>query len=200
VHLPDWLDSNRQRQLVALFEERARAPVPLRSATVRGGQMSVKTVCLGWHWQPYRYSRVASDVNDAEVAALPEWLRSLASRAVADAYGRGAAAGYRPDVALINYYDDHARMGMHQDRDEKVLEPVVSFSVGNSCRFRFGNVESRNRPYTDIDLASGDAFVFGRESRLAFHGVPKIYPGTAPTDCGLSLGRINYTLRMTGLT
>ena len=33
-----------------------------------GGVMSVQTVCLGWHWQPYRYTRTADDVNGARVA------------------------------------------------------------------------------------------------------------------------------------
>jgi alkylated DNA repair protein (DNA oxidative demethylase) len=200
IHLPGWLDLHEQRRLAASFEQWARSPVPIRSATVRGGQMSVRTVCLGWHWRPYRYSRFADDVNGAAVAALPAWLSELARRAVGDAYGPDAATSYRPDVSLINYYDEAARMGLHQDKDEKVLEPVVSLSVGDSCRFRFGNVESRNKPYTDVDLRSGDAFVFGRESRLAFHGVTKVYPGTAPDGCGLDQGRINLTLRMTGLT
>jgi alkylated DNA repair protein (DNA oxidative demethylase) len=199
VHLPAWLDLAQQRRLVTSFEEWARGPVPIRSAAVRGGQMSVKTVCLGWHWRPYRYSRFADDVNGAAVAPLPQWLTELARGALADAYGPDAAQAYRPDVALINYYDEAARMGMHQDKDERVLEPVVSLSVGDSCRFRFGNVENRNKPYTDIDLHSGDAFVFGRASRLAYHGVTKVFAGTAPENCGLAQGRINVTLRVTGL-
>jgi alkylated DNA repair protein (DNA oxidative demethylase) len=90
-------------------------------------------------------------------------------------------------------------MGMHQDKDEVSREPVVSLSVGDSCLFRFGNPESRGRPYEDLVLASGDLFVFGGPARLAFHGVMKTYPGTAPAGCGLETGRINITLRVTGL-
>lgn len=71
--------------------------------------------------------------------------------------------------------------------------------VGDTCRFRFGNTENRNKPYQDIDLTSGDLFVFGGPSRLAYHGIPKMYPGTAPRDCGLASGRINITMRVTGL-
>jgi alkylated DNA repair protein (DNA oxidative demethylase) len=41
--------------------------------------------------------------------------------------------------------------------------------------------------------------VFGGESRFAYHGVPKIYPGTAAPQCGLDHGRINITMRVTGL-
>ena len=89
---------------------------------------------------------------------------------------------------------------MHQDRDERSLAPVVSLSIGDSCRFRFGNTETRTKPYEDVTLASGDLFVFGGESRLAYHGVTKMLPGTAPEGCGLDGGRINITMRVTGLS
>lgn len=201
VHLPGWLDLSAQYRLVAAFEEWAAGPVPLRSAALPGGhRMSVKTVCLGWHWQPYKYSRTAGDVNGAPVTPLPGWLADLGRSAVDAAYGAGAGDAYRPDTALVNFYDAAARMGMHQDKDERVGEPVVSLSIGDDCLFRFGNTANRGRPYVDVRLASGDAFVFGRESRFAYHGVPKIYPDTAPADCGLDHGRINITLRATGLT
>ena len=36
--------------------------------------------------------------------------------------------------------------------------------------------------------------------RLAYHGVTRIHPHTAPEGCGLTTGRINLTLRMTGFT
>ena len=48
-------------------------------------------------------------------------------------------------------------------------------------------------------LASGDLFVFGGPSRLVYHGVTKVHPGTAPESCGLREGRINITMRVTGL-
>jgi alkylated DNA repair protein (DNA oxidative demethylase) len=162
--------------------------------------MSVRTVCLGWHWQPYRYTREATDVNGARVLPLPEWLVRLGRTAVAEAYDGAAAAGYVPDAALVNHYGDGAKMGLHQDKDELSREPVVSLSIGDSCLFRFGNTETRTRPYTDVELRSGDLFVFGGPSRLAYHGVPKVFPGTAPGGCGLEgRGRINITLRATGL-
>lgn len=85
-----------------------------------GGRMSVSTVCLGWHWSPYRYTRTAVDVNDAPVAPVPAWLADLGRRAVAAAYpDPGVADGYDPDTVLINFYTGDARMGMHQDKDER---------------------------------------------------------------------------------
>ena len=202
VHVPGWLTLAQQAWIAARFREWAAGPVPLRGASVRGHEMSVKTVCLGWHWQPYKYSREATDVNGRLVLAFPEWMVRVGRLAVAEVYGTvldGGAEAYTPDTALVNYYDDSARMGMHQDRDEVSLEPVVSLSVGESCVFRFGNTEGRGRPYEDVVLESGDLFVFGGPSRLAFHGVTKILPGTAPPGCGVEEGRINITLRVTGL-
>ena len=162
--------------------------------------MSVQMVCLGWHWAPYRYTRTADDVDGAPVTPFPAWLGELGRRAVREAYGDPAlGARYAPDVALVNLYTDGARMGMHQDRDERSDDPVVSLSLGDSCTFRFGNTVDRGRPYTDVELASGDLFVFGGPSRFAFHGVPKVHPGSGPAGIGLTGGRLNITMRVTGL-
>jgi alkylated DNA repair protein (DNA oxidative demethylase) len=165
-----------------------------------GAVMSVQTVCLGWHWLPYRYSRTAEDVDGAPVKPFPEWLGELSRRAVLEAYGDAQqAASYAPDVALVNFYDASARLGMHQDKDERCGAPVVSLSLGDTCVFRFGNTTTRGKPYTDIELLSGDLFVFGGASRFAFHGVPKLHAGTADPALGLT-GRLNITTRVSGLT
>lgn len=199
--VPDWLTLAQQAWIVAQFHVWADGPVPARSATVRGHQMSVRTVCLGWHWRPYKYTREAVDVNGERVLPLPDWLVRLGQRAVSEATGDDEAGrAYTPDVALVNHYDAEARMGMHQDKDERSTAPVVSLSIGDTCQFRFGNTETRTRPYTDILLASGDLLVFGGESRLAYHGVTKVLPGSAPDGCGLDSGRVNITLRETGFS
>ncbi|MGP5218081.1 alpha-ketoglutarate-dependent dioxygenase AlkB family protein [Arthrobacter rhombi] len=199
--VPGWLRLDQQRWIVDRFHEWVNGPVPIRSARVGGHEMSVKTVCLGWHWRPYEYTREAVDVNGNRVLDVPDWLVRLGRKAVLEATGDPQAGqAYTPDTALVNHYDDAARMGMHQDRDERSRAPVVSLSIGDTCRFRFGNTENRNKPYEDIDLVSGDLFVFGGPSRLAYHGVTKVHPETAPVGCGLETGRINITLRETGLS
>jgi alkylated DNA repair protein (DNA oxidative demethylase) len=200
--MPGWLSHQEQRELVTACQGWARPPAGLRATRMpTGGVMSVQTVCLGWHWIPYRYSRLAEDVDGAPVKQFPAWLGEIGRRAVADAYADPAlAAAYDPDVALINFYDARARMGMHTDKDERSLAPVVSLSLGTTCVFRFGNAEHRNRPWTDVELESGDVFVFGGPSRLAYHGVPKTLPGTGRPDIGLPAGRLNITLRESGLS
>ncbi len=201
VHLPGWLDLRQQRELVAACREWAREGPGIRAAALpNGATMSVRTVCLGWHWYPYRYSRTRDDQDGSPVTPFPDWLADLGRNAVADAYldvDRGVT--YRPDVALINYYDAGARLGLHRDSDEKVLEPIVSLSLGAACVFRLGNAENRGRPWTDIELRSGDLLVFGDESRLAYHGVPKLLPGNEVPDIDLPHGRLNLTLRVSGM-
>ncbi|MBB6406546.1 alpha-ketoglutarate-dependent dioxygenase AlkB [Arthrobacter sp. AZCC_0090] len=202
VHVPGWLSLEQQRWITARFGEWTRGPVPLRAAVLpRGHPMSVRTVCLGWHWQPYKYTREAFDVNGRRVLAFPDWMVRLGRKALFEAYGDAAeAADYTPDTALVNFYDDAAKMGMHQDKDEKSRAPVVSLSIGDSCVFRFGNTETRTKPYTDVELSSGDLFVFGGASRFAYHGITKVLPGTAPAGCGLPSGRINITMRVIGMS
>ncbi len=198
--VPDWLGLEEQRWIVARFHEWGRGPVPPRAARIGAHEMSVRTVCLGWHWRPYAYSREAVDVNGNRVLEFPDWMVRLGRKALLAATGdQDAAKAYTPDTALVNYYGADSKMGMHQDRDERSVAPVVSISIGDTCSFRFGNTMNRNKPYQDIALASGDLFVFGGPARLAYHGVTKVLPGTAPAGCGLESGRINITMRVTGL-
>ena len=200
VHQPDWLDLEQQISLIEACRQWATGPAPMRHTRLANGAvMSVQTVCLGWHWLPYRYTRTAEDVDGAPVKPLPTWLADLARRALLDAYGDAdLAAGYAPDVALVNFYDAAAKLGLHQDKDERSDAPVMSLSLGDTCVFRLGNTVDRGKPYTDINLLSGDLFVFGGPSRFAYHGVPRVYPGTADPRLGLT-GRLNITTRVTGL-
>jgi alkylated DNA repair protein (DNA oxidative demethylase) len=89
-------------------------------------------------------------------------------------------------------------MGLHQDKDESAESiaaghPVVSFSIGDTARFLFGGLRRRD-PVEKLLLESGDAFVFGGASRLRYHGVTRILPGTAPPGLPFE-GRLNLTFR-----
>ncbi|ANY05544.1 alpha-ketoglutarate-dependent dioxygenase AlkB family protein [Pseudonocardia sp. HH130630-07] len=202
VHVPGWLPLDRQRTLVEQCRRWASEGPGIRAAVLpNGGRMSVRTVCLGWHWTPYRYSRTRDDQDGSPVAAFPDWLAGLGRAAVADAYddpARGRA--YAPDIALINHYGPDAGMGMHRDADERSPDPVVSLSLGAPCLFRLGNPHTRGRPWTDVELRSGDLVVFGDESRLAYHGVPRLLEHTAADvpETGLDAGRLNITMRVSG--
>jgi alkylated DNA repair protein (DNA oxidative demethylase) len=200
VHVPDWLDMVAQRGLVAEFRRWARPPAGLRHPRVPTGHlMTVQSVCLGWHWRPYAYSRTADDTDGAPVKPLPTGVVELARAAVAEAYGPAAGAAYEPDAAIVNLYAPGAKLGLHQDGEEPADAPVVTISLGDTCVFRLAGVDRRTGPFIDVELASGDLLVFGGPSRRIYHGVPKVEPGTAPDGLGLPPGRLSITVRETGL-
>lgn len=205
VHVPDWLDLEAQRGIVEQFRQWALPPAGLRHPRVPTGHlMSVQSVCLGWHWQPYAYSRTANDTDGAPVKPLPDSLRDLGRDAVSTAYGPGgpgasAASSYEPDAAIVNLYAPDARLGLHQDGEEPSGAPVVTISIGDTCTFRLAGVDRRTGPFTEIQLRSGDLVVFGGVNRRIYHGVPKVFAGTAPDGLGLPPGRLSLTLRQTGL-
>lgn len=210
VHVPGWMGRERQEYLLRACAGWAAERAPRSVVLPGGGRMTVRTFSLGRHWTPYRY-------DDEAAPPLPDWLVRAARSALAAASAVDPAVAegsghpgdpdrfdpstYVPDAALVNLYGRGATMGLHQDRDEVGGAPVVSLSLGDACTFRFGTPAHRGRPYTDVRLESGDLVVFGGPSRLAFHGVPKVFDGTAPAWCadllGAAPGRVNLTLRRT---
>ncbi|MFT3852098.1 MAG: alpha-ketoglutarate-dependent dioxygenase AlkB [Ilumatobacteraceae bacterium] len=198
VHLADWLTPEQQAALVADFRRWAEPPAGLRHPRVPTGHvMTVQSVCLGWHWWPYAYSRTADDTDGAPVKPLPDEMVALARRAVADTFGAEEGLQYEPDAAIVNLYAAGARLGLHQDGEEPSPAPVVTISLGDTCTFRLAGVERRTGPFTDVELRSGDLLVFGGPSRRIFHGVPKVAGGTGPRWIDLP-GRLSITVRQTG--
>jgi DNA oxidative demethylase len=102
---------------------------------------------------------------------------------------------HAPDAecCLVNLYRDGARMGLHQDKDERnFFAPVVSVSLGDEALFRIGG-ETRAAPTQSVMLSSGDVVMFGGPARLAYHGIDRIRPESSSLVRGG--GRINLTLR-----
>lgn len=190
-HLPDYLDLPEQRALVEDIRAVVQAaPLYTPEMPRTGKPMSVRmTNCgaLGWvtdREQGYRYQST-HPATGRPWPPIPNRLMAI--------WHAVSGAGVEPEACLVNFYDDTARMGLHQDRDEQELSaPVVSVSLGDTCLFRIGGT-ARNDPTQSFRLNSGDVVVLGGQSRLAFHGVDRIYPGTSPLL--KSGGRINLTLR-----
>jgi len=203
VHVAGWLDLDAQRRLVDEFRCWGLPPAGLRHPRVPTGHlMSVQSVCLGWHWQPYAYSRTADDTDGAPVKPLPDTLKELARRAVVDAYGDRSpdASAFSPDAAIVNLYAGDARLGLHRDGEEPSEAPVVTIAIGDVCTFRLAGVDRRTGPFVDVTMRSGDLLVFGGVNRRIYHGVPKVFAGTAPGGLGLVRGRLSITVRETGLS
>lgn len=85
MHVPGRLTMEQQGGLVAACRAWAVGPVPIRLPS--GGVMSVRTTCIGRHWQPYGYTRTAGDVNGQRVAVFPGLMVRLGRRALLGAYG-----------------------------------------------------------------------------------------------------------------
>jgi alkylated DNA repair protein (DNA oxidative demethylase) len=199
VWVPGWLPFDGQAELYAAFQEWAEPPAGLRTPHMPDGSpLSIRSVCLGWHWYPYTYSRTCDDHDGAPVKPFPPLLTQLGREAC-------EATGFEPvpfDAAIVNLYDGDAKLGLHQDSEAaEVVErgsPVVTISLGDTCTFRMAGTTTRNRPHDDVPLASGDLLVFGGPARLAYHGVTKVHAGSGPGDLGVP-GRISVTLRESGL-
>ena len=195
-HFRRYLSETDQRTIAAQCLELGAREAGFYTPIVRGGHpMSVRMLCLGRHWnaRTYTYEDVRSDIDGLAAPGLPADLADVASRAA-----QAAGFDFTPDLCIVNWYGPASRMGTHQDKDEsrESLEsgaPVVSLSIGDSARFLFGGLK-RKDPVEKILLESGDVFVFGGESRLRYHGVTRILPGTGPADLGFE-GRLNLTFR-----
>jgi DNA oxidative demethylase len=190
-YFPDHFDRAAQEALVATIRQVvAEAPLFVPRMPKTGKPMSVRmTNCgsLGWvtdKGRGYRYQSTHPETG-RPWPAIPETLLAL--------WNDVSGFDRPPEACLVNFYDPDAKMGLHQDRDEtEFAAPVVSVSLGDQCLFRVGGV-SRSDPTRSFRLSSGDVFVFGGESRLVFHGVDRIYPGTSTLL--KNAGRINLTLR-----
>jgi len=186
---------DEQRELWAACQALAEGPVPMYAPTVRGGKkMSVGMLCLGKHWNglTYKYEDRRSDFDGLAVPEIPARFADLARAAAAD-----AGFEMRPDMCIMNYYTSDAKLGVHQDKDERPETiaagiPIVSVSLGDAARFVIGGL-SRKDPINPVILRSGDVLVMGGPSRLRYHGVTRIQPGTAPEGTGP--GRFNLTFR-----
>ena len=197
VYLSDYISLSDQAALAVRCASLGSLPAGLYTPTLKTGQsMSIQTMSMGLHWNPhtYSYGKFRDDYDGAEVVALPEDLAELASRVAQEA----GFPSFSPDIGILNYYDETAKLGLHQDRSERrdTIErgsPVVSLSLGLSCNFVVGGLE-RTGPTRKVKLRSGDAFVFGGPSRSRFHGVTRVFPNTSPMELGLR-GRYNLTFR-----
>ncbi len=192
VHwIPGYLDRAAQEalrdEIRAILSE---APLYVPTMPRSGKPMRVKmSNCgeLGWVTDRdggYRY-QASHPVTGQPWPAMPASLARMWSEL--SSYPAPAEA------CLINFYDENAAMGLHQDRDEADLAaPVVSLSLGDSCRFRVGGSKRSDRTVS-FELASGDALILSAPARLAFHGVDRILPDTS--SLLKNGGRINLTLR-----
>lgn len=169
------------------------AAIPMRAMQTPGGQrMSVRTTgCgkLGWVSDRSGYRYEACDPSTGKPwPDMPAVFSALAAAAAAEA----GFPDFQPDACLINCYEAGAKMGLHQDKDERdFTQPIVSVSLGIGAVFLFGGLKRSDRAFR-IALNHGDVVVWGGEDRLRFHGVQPVKPAV---HYRLGGRRINLTFR-----
>ena len=140
---------------------------------------------LGWVTDAagYRYS-TTDPITQKPWPTLPPSWQTLAQ----DAAALAGWPGFVPDACQVNRYEAGARMGLHQDKNERdYSQPIVSVSIGGSCNFQVGGVR-RQDSVKSITLHDGDVLVWGGAARLMHHGVRPVKQGM----------RYNLTFRKAG--
>jgi alkylated DNA repair protein (DNA oxidative demethylase) len=195
-HYPSFLDAAAQAALAEeIAEVIAAAPLYVSTMPKTGAPMSVRmTNCgaLGWvsdKERGYRYEPRHPPTGN-RWPAMPQRLLEL--------WNELAHYHKPPEACLVNVYDETARMGLHQDKDESDFDaPILSVSLGADCRFKLGGTR-RGDGAIALTLSSGDALVLSGPARMRYHGVDRILPTIgAPLPPALAaLGaRVNLTLR-----
>jgi alkylated DNA repair protein (DNA oxidative demethylase) len=182
----------RAGELMPLIDAVA-ARAPFRHLVTPGGQtMSVAmTNCgpVGWVSDRggYRYTSI-DPLTDREWPPFPTAFERLARSAAA----RAGFPEFVPDACLVNRYSPGARLTAHRDADEQnFAQPIVSVSLGLPASFAFYGL-ARGGKGRSVALADGDVLVWGGPSRLVYHAVRPIKPGTHPVTGGF---RYNLTFR-----
>jgi len=110
-----------------------------------------------------------------------------------------------PEAAIVNLYSPGDTLSMHRDVAEQCDKGLVSVSIGCDAIFVIGldgvpplqegmdraskmddekdggcDDEELGAKVIALKLRSGDAVYMTGASRFAWHGVPKIIPGTCP--------------------
>lgn len=184
-----FLGTDAQQILLGQLREVARIAPVFTPQMASGRKMSVQMTSagdVGWFSDVNGYRYIEEHPTGTAWPDIPQSLLDL--------WDVVSGCRRRPDSCLVNFYGEHARMGMHQDNDEADLTcPVVSVSLGDDALFRVGGT-ARGGKTESIWLNSGDVVAFGGDARLAWHGVDRIRfrsSGLLPKG-----GRINITLRV----
>ncbi|OLN85257.1 Alpha-ketoglutarate-dependent dioxygenase abh1 [Colletotrichum chlorophyti] len=92
-------------------------------------------------------------------------------------------------AAIVNFYTPGDTMMMHRDVSEETDKGLVSLSFGCDGLFMIApnepekmseEAKATGKEYLLLRLRSGDAIYMTKDSRFAWHGVPKVLKGTCP--------------------
>ncbi|KAK7378138.1 hypothetical protein VNO80_03575 [Phaseolus coccineus] len=216
VLLKNFISHDEQVEIVKVCRKLGLGPGGFyQPGYANGAKLLLKMMCLGMDWDPqtYKYGTKRA-FDDSTPPGIPNQFSELVARSIQKAQSltkeeyrvhdvNDVLPSMTPDICIVNFYTNNGKLGLHQDRDESKESlrkglPVVSFSIGDSADFLYG--DERNEEEAEaVILDSGDVLIFGGESRHVFHGVPSVLPKSAPKqllrDSNLSPGRLNLTFR-----
>lgn len=214
--LKGYISSSDQVKIVERCRQLGLGPGGFYQPAYREGtKLHLKMMCLGKNWDPQ-----TSEYGDrrpfdgARPPNIPAEFLQITEQAIRDSQAliqqdsktgnpEKTLPSMEPDICLVNFYSQNGRLGLHRDKDESEESlrrglPVVSFSIGDSADFLFGDERDPDKAQKVV-LESGDVLIFGGKSRDIFHGVTVIHPNTAPKlllqETNLRPGRLNITLR-----
>ena len=194
----DWLPLERSARWSPSSAEWALPPAGLRHPRVPAGHlMTVQSVCLGWHWQPYAYSRTADDTDGAPVKPLPPTSCELARAAVADTFGDEQARGTRRTPRSST----STRRGpgwacIRTARSRRTLRSSRSASATHACSAWPASTAARRRSPSRAALRRPARVRRAEPPHLPrrAQGAPGTGPASAPP------GRLSITVRETGFS
>ncbi|EFN63303.1 Alkylated DNA repair protein alkB-like protein 1 [Camponotus floridanus] len=120
---------------------------------------------LGYHhnWDTKLYSESSKSDMPIELSGLT----SILARTL-------GFSDFKAEAAIVNYYRMNSTLAGHTDHSEmNITAPLFSISFGQTAIFLIGGPKQED-PANAIFLRSGDVIIMSGNSRLRYHGVPKI--------------------------
>jgi len=120
---------------------------------------------LGYHhnWDTKEYSEDNRGVFPPNLARVSEYI-----------VGGLGYTRYMAEAAIVNFYPMTGTLSGHTDHSEHNLAaPLLSISLGQDAVFLLGGTSTEHKPVPYL-LSSGTVVIMDRESRLCYHGIPRI--------------------------
>ncbi|XP_060865895.1 nucleic acid dioxygenase ALKBH1 [Metopolophium dirhodum] len=127
---------------------------------------SLRWATLGYHhnWDTKVYSETAKSEFPIDLFKLSKTIINLLQ----------FPDEFMAEAGIVNFYHPSSTLSGHTDHSEYNLSaPLLSISFGLSAIFLIGGRSLDDKP-SAILLRSGDVIVMSKESRLCYHGVPKV--------------------------